>query len=124
MGGRVHVRERTAGGALRAVRHLNELEMDLSTGWLWANVWFTDRIAVIDPDTGLVGRWLRMPKSVMAAHTGKTPDAVANGIAFDHPTGRVFVTGKWWNKLYEVEPPRMPMRTQRTKQPPAPSPSP
>jgi len=87
------------------VSSLNELEY--VDGEVWANVYQTDRIARIDPLTGDVTGWIDLtgllPESVEA-------DAVdvLNGIAHDPETGRIFVTGKLWPTLFEIElvPPR------------------
>jgi glutamine cyclotransferase len=83
------------------VARLNELEW--IEGEVWANVWLTDLIARIDPATGQVLGWIDL--------TGLLPDEdravqrvdVLNGIAYDAATGRLFVTGKWWPKLFEIE---------------------
>ena len=92
---RIHV---TARG--RAVEQLNELEW--VRGNLLANIWQTDRIARIDPDTGQVVAWIDL--------TGLLPDRdripgqtdVLNGIAYDSGKDRLFVTGKLWPKLFEI----------------------
>lgn len=79
---------------------LNELEW--IDGKIWANVYTTDQIVIIEPETGVV--------EGVADLTGLLPDAdrkpetdVLNGIAYDAETGRIFVTGKRWNKLFEIE---------------------
>lgn len=84
----------------QALELLNELEW--IDGRIWANVYTTDQIAVIDPATGVVEGVVDL--------TGLLPDAdrtprtdVLNGIAYDEATGRIFVTGKRWNKLFEIE---------------------
>jgi len=83
------------------VARLNELEW--VEGEVWANVWQTDLIARIDPASGRLLGWIDL--------TGLLPDEdravqrvdVLNGIAYDAATGRLFVTGKWWPKLFEIE---------------------
>ncbi len=81
------------------VRQLNELEW--VDGEVWANVWTTDRIARIDPQSGNVVGWINLtgllPESV---RTGK--EDVMNGIAYDAANKRIFVTGKYWPRLYEI----------------------
>lgn len=87
----------------KPVSQLNELEY--ADGRLYANVWMSDRVAIIDPANGNVERWLdfgvlrrgfRKPK-------GWDEDAhVLNGIAYDPKTGHFLVTGKCWPVLYEV----------------------
>jgi glutamine cyclotransferase len=79
---------------------LNELEW--VNGEILANVWMTSRIARIDPATGSVTGWIDLSR--LAAETaGADPDSVLNGIAYDKAAGRLFVTGKYWPKLYEIE---------------------
>ncbi len=89
-------------GGLR-VENLNELEF--IDGYVYANVWQTDRIAVIDPDTGKVRAWLdltglsaRFPK-----YAGwNSSDAVLNGIALMPKSGHLLVTGKLWPQMFEL----------------------
>ena len=81
------------------VVRLNELEY--IDGAVYANIWQTDRIARIDPDTGQVLAWIDL--------TGLLPPEdrpganVLNGIAWDEEGGRLFVTGKLWPKLFQIE---------------------
>ncbi len=85
------------------VKNLNELEY--VDGEILANIWMTDRIARIDPATGHVLGWIDV--SALHAATGVTDaDAVANGIAWDAATRRLFVTGKYWPVLFEIATPR------------------
>ena len=81
------------------VGNLNELEY--VRGEIYANVWPTDRIARISPDSGRVLAWIDL--------TGLLPtvgrldsQAVLNGIAFDPEEDRLFVTGKLWPNLFEI----------------------
>ena len=78
------------------VNRLNELEY--VKGQLFANVWTTDRIARIDPDTGRVLGWIDL--TGLLAPRGKAD--VLNGIAFDAAGDRLFVTGKLWPTLFEI----------------------
>ncbi len=92
------------------VSRLNELETVGRT--IWANVWGEDRIAVIDPASGRVVAWVDC--SALAERvTASDPDNVLNGIAFDPATGRVWVTGKRWPKVYEIKVPGLPMAAFR-----------
>ena len=81
------------------VRRLNELEY--IDGEVYANIWQTDRIARIDPETGRVLAWIDL--------TGLLPPEdrpganVLNGIAWDEEGERLFVTGKLWPKLFQIE---------------------
>jgi glutamine cyclotransferase len=84
----------------QAVSGLNELEY--IRGEIYANVWPTDRIARIAPETGNVTGWIEL--------TGLLPPEdrtdlanVLNGIAYDAGGDRVFVTGKLWPRLFEIE---------------------
>jgi glutamine cyclotransferase len=87
----------TDGG--RAVSQLNELEW--IEGEVWANVWMTDRIARINPATGVVNSWVDFA-SLWPAYQ-RTPSAdVFNGIAYDQAGKRIFVTGKKWPRVYQV----------------------
>jgi len=81
------------------VRQLNELEY--INGELWANVFTTDIIVRIDPKTGVVLGQINM--SGLMNPNERKPDDVLNGIAYDEETGRIFVTGKNWSKLFEIQ---------------------
>lgn len=79
---------------------LNELEY--VDGQLWANIFGQDRIARIDPVSGDVLSWLDFT-GMFETHPVALPSAVMNGIAFDADSGRIFVTGKLWPKMYELK---------------------
>jgi glutamine cyclotransferase len=81
----------------RPVDHLNELEV--VDGLVFANVWLTDRIAIIEPATGRVAGWLDLRGLAPAGAGG---NAVLNGIAYDSAARRLFITGKLWPTLYEI----------------------
>jgi glutamine cyclotransferase len=91
---RVTVRD---GGT--AIDQLNELEF--VRGEVWANVWHTDRIARIDPRTGRVTGWIDL--SGLMSMYRLDAEAVLNGIAYDPASQRLFVTGKNWPKLFEIQ---------------------
>lgn len=82
------------------VRGLNELEY--VQGQIYANVWRTDRIARIDPKTGRVTGWIDLAGLLGTEARGQLVD-VLNGIAYDADNGRLFVTGKLWPKVFEIE---------------------
>jgi len=82
-----------------AVRQLNELEY--IKGEVFANVWQTDRIARIDPQTGRVTGWLNLAGLLSPEDRARGVD-VLNGIAYDEAGDRLFVTGKLWPKLFEI----------------------
>jgi len=94
--GRVTV---TADG--QPVENLNELEW--VKGEVYANVWQTDRIARIDPKTGHVVGWIDCAGLLSPNDQVGGEGAVLNGIAYDTATGRLFVTGKLWPKLFEIK---------------------
>ena len=79
---------------------LNELEW--IDGRIWANIYTTDYIAIINPATGVVEGLLNLEG--LLPETERTPQTdVLNGIAYDAASGRIFVTGKNWSRLYEIE---------------------
>ena len=81
------------------VSQLNELEW--IAGEVWANVWQTDLVARIDAKTGRINSWVNFAGLRPDSSLGNT-DAVLNGIAYDAVGKRVFVTGKRWDKLFEI----------------------
>ncbi len=82
------------------VVRLNELEY--VRGQVYANVWLTDRIAIIDPQTGQVTGWADLTGLLHPDDYGHQVD-VLNGIAYDAEGDRLFVTGKWWSRLFEIK---------------------
>ncbi len=84
----------------KSIRELNELEY--VKGEIFANVWRTDRIARIDPQTGRILGWIDLSGIISNADRGPDGDAVLNGIAYDEKGDRLFVTGKLWPKLFEI----------------------
>lgn len=94
----IQIRERDS-----TVWMLNELE--LVRGELWANIYETDLIARIDTATGHVVGWIDVGKLLTAKEREdvRTRGGVANGIAYDSATNRVFVTGKLWPRLFEID---------------------
>jgi len=79
---------------------LNELEY--VEGQIYANIWPTERIAVIAPDTGRVTGWIDL-KGLLTQQDYSRPFDVLNGIAYDKKSGRLFVTGKFWPKLFVIK---------------------
>lgn len=81
------------------IPRLNELET--IHGKIYANIWQTDDIVRIEPDSGRVTAWIDM--SGLLPETLRNEDTdVLNGIAYDAENDRLFVTGKRWPKLYEI----------------------
>jgi glutaminyl-peptide cyclotransferase len=86
----------TAAGA--PVTNLNELEF--VNGEIFANIWSSDRIARIAPLTGEVTGWIDLSGLLTPAERRGVD--VLNGIAHDAAGNRLFVTGKYWPKLFEI----------------------
>jgi glutamine cyclotransferase len=81
------------------IRNLNELEY--VKGEILANVWHSDKIARINPQTGQVTGWIDLAR-IQPPNELSDEEAVLNGIAYDAASGRLFVTGKLWPKLFEI----------------------
>lgn len=82
-----------------AVAEINELEY--VQGEIYANIWHADRIARIDPNTGKVVGWINLAGLLKPGEV-QDEEAVLNGIAYDEASGRLFITGKLWPKIFEV----------------------
>jgi glutamine cyclotransferase len=80
------------------ITQVNELEY--VRGKIYANIWLTDRIAIIAPETGQVIGWLNLTGLLPAAD--RVGVDVLNGIAYLPDQDRLFVTGKRWPKLFEI----------------------
>ena len=83
-----------------AVNYLNELEW--INGKIWANVYTLDEIVIIDPKTGVVEGVIDLTNILPQSEVTDKTD-VLNGIAYDAKGDRVFVTGKNWSKIFEIE---------------------
>ena len=84
----------------RPIRFLNELEW--IDGKIWANVYTTDQIVIVDPATGRVEGVVDLTGLLPVEDVTSETD-VLNGIAYDEAGRRLLVTGKNWNKLFEIE---------------------
>ena len=82
-----------------SIAMLNELEYVNST--VYANIWQENRIAIINVETGQVKGWINLEG--LYKKPISDPDDVLNGIAYDAENGRLFVTGKRWSQLFEIE---------------------
>ena len=80
------------------VSRINELEF--VNGEIWANIWYQDQIARISAETGEVLGWIDL-SGLNPSRSGS--EDVLNGIAYDSESDRLFVTGKNWASLYEIE---------------------
>lgn len=92
--GQVEVRDNNG-----PVTRLNELEY--VRGYVYANVWMEERIAIVDPQTGQVEGWLDL-SGIQGSESLGVED-VLNGIAYDAVGDRLFVTGKRWSQVFEIE---------------------
>ncbi len=84
----------------RLIKELNELEF--INGKIYANVWQRNSIIIINPKTGAV-EGIADLKGLQSKSGQKGSDKVLNGIAYDAENDRLFVTGKNWNKLFEIK---------------------
>jgi glutaminyl-peptide cyclotransferase len=84
------------------VQNLNELEY--INGEIWANVWTTDNIVRINPETGKIVGEIDLT-GLLSPHliNPKIPVDVLNGIAYDNDKQKIYVTGKLWPKIFEIE---------------------
>ncbi len=81
------------------VGHLNELEF--VKGEIWANIFTEDMIVRISPKNGKVTGWINL--SALRSYLPRNESVdVLNGIAYDVSTDRIFVTGKYWPKVFEI----------------------
>ena len=94
--------ERRFGVTMRgeSLQYLNELEW--IDGKIWANVYTTDHIVIINPENGVVEGVVNLSGILPDKERDHKTD-VLNGIAYDKATKRIFVTGKNWSKLYEIK---------------------
>ncbi len=82
------------------VRYLNELEY--IDGYIYANIYQYEKIVKFDPKTGRVAAYIDL-SHILPMNDYKPDTDVLNGIAYDKDNKRLFVTGKLWPKLFEIE---------------------
>ncbi len=82
------------------VEELNELET--FCGYILANIWYKNEIALINPMSGQVVAWIDLSFLLGVLPQKLPPDAVLNGIAYDSTQHRLYVTGKLWPKIYVI----------------------
>lgn len=84
----------------RAINMINELEW--IEGRIWANIYQTNNIVIIDPEKwvveGVIDLTGILPQSEITANTD-----VLNGIAYDRATKKIYITGKNWSKMFQIE---------------------
>jgi len=78
---------------------LNELEFINQS--IFANIWKSDEVVRIDPETGEISHVIDFSGLLSPEDSGEAD--VLNGIAYDSQNDRLFVTGKWWPKIFHVE---------------------
>jgi glutamine cyclotransferase len=83
----------------RPISNLNELEV--VKGQIFANVWQSDQIVIVEPADGRVAG--RIDLTGLLPFEDRPGVDVLNGIAWDRARDRLFVTGKWWPKLFEIQ---------------------
>lgn len=85
-----------------SVSNLNELEY--IHGEIWANIWTTDTVVKIDPKTGKILAEIDL-KGLLSPNfvNQRTAIDVLNGIAYDNEKNKIYVTGKLWPKLFEIQ---------------------
>ena len=81
------------------VSNLNELEM--IDGYVYANIFGTDEITIFSPVTGKVRGYINLAGILPSQFRHRNLD-VLNGIAYDADHDRLFVTGKYWPRLFEI----------------------
>lgn len=86
-------------GVGQPVKNLNEIEY--VKGEIFANIWMTDFVARIDPASGRVNAYIDLRRLLPERDT--PPDSVLNGIAYDAVGDRLFVTGKYWPRIFEIK---------------------
>lgn len=84
----------------KPVPQINELEW--IKGKVYANVWHTDMLVIIDPERGDITGVVDLTGLMPGDQRPPGPDSVLNGIAYDAVHDRLFVTGKNWPKLFEI----------------------
>jgi glutamine cyclotransferase len=84
-----------------SVTSINELEY--VNGDVYANIFLQQKIAIINPHTGEVKGWIDLSGLYQTNNPSNIPDNVLNGIAYDSQTGRLFVNGKDWPNLYQIQ---------------------
>ena len=82
-----------------SLNYLNELEW--IDGKIWANVYTLNQIVIINPESGVVEHIVDLEGLLPQSEITPTTD-VLNGIAYDRASGRIFVTGKNWSKMFEI----------------------
>ena len=83
----------------RPVRYLNELEY--IDGKIWANVYTSDEIVIINPKNGEVEGIINC-RGLLPDQLRTSDTDVLNGIAYNPKDGKIYLTGKNWPRMYEI----------------------
>ena len=83
------------------VTEINSL--DYINGDVYANIWMTNKISIINPATGQVKAWVDLTGLPASVASKTNENAVLNGIAYDQQNDRLYVTGKDWSSLYQIK---------------------
>ena len=83
----------------KPVENLNELEY--IAGEIWANIYLSDDIVIINPATGQVTGVVDL-KGILPATLRTRSTDVLNGIAYDSQTKSIWITGKYWPRVYKI----------------------
>jgi glutamine cyclotransferase len=83
-----------------AVYQLNELEY--INGLIYANIYLSNKIAIINPENGKVLKYINTEKIIPPKYRNEN-DLVLNGIAYNKLTNKLYITGKRWNVLFEIK---------------------
>jgi glutamine cyclotransferase len=71
-------------------------------GKIFANIWQTDKIAIINPESGEILSWLDLSSIKNLLDSNQKID-VLNGIAYDSNNNELFITGKLWPKMFKIK---------------------
>ncbi|REF26402.1 glutamine cyclotransferase [Xenorhabdus cabanillasii] len=85
----------------KKIEKINELEW--IKGLIYANVWYTDIILVIDPTNGKVIKWIDLAGIQFSLDIFDKNTNTLNGIAYDPISDKIYVTGKNWSNIFEVK---------------------
>ena len=84
----------------KKIRYLNELEY--IDGYIWANIYESDTIVIIDPTNGNVISTIDC-KGLLHPSLRNSKTDVLNGIAYNHDTGDIYLTGKYWPQMFRID---------------------
>lgn len=85
----------------RRIEKINELEW--IDGMIYANVWYSDAILVIEPENGRVVKWIELSGLQFMLDSVNRNTNTLNGIAYDKSKNKIYLTGKNWSNIFEVK---------------------